>query len=261
MRLILLPFLALALLAQLTPLSTIPQGTRTIEAALIVPTNSAINICRQSTVAVVRATAATLTIANGAGATAPQYFFFAYPFPKSRQTAAATTLTITAGTASGTVYLYAKLNADGTTLSYTVLNTTANTLTCTTGPACTFASTNSSTASSIRNTGIYLWSWTMTTGEFDVGGGAQWETARDCWVDMITVSNVGAATTILTADGQTTPFQLFPTTAIEAGQAFVVTIPGGMYFESGLSITAGAVSSIHVKARFALAQKTPLSVP
>ena len=71
MRPVFLSLVALAAFAQ-PYLSTIPQGTRTIEATLIVPTNSAINICRQSTVDVVRATAATLTIANGAGATAPQ---------------------------------------------------------------------------------------------------------------------------------------------------------------------------------------------
>lgn len=207
--------------------------------------NAATQLCSGSTLSVTRTSGTILSLGNSSSATLPQTVRFGY---KSRQLTAATTLTMSAGTATGTITVFAFNDAG--TLALGVINPTANTMACASSIGCTVATPGSVTGQNIINTGMPIWTWTITSGAFDVSGGTQQQTGQDCWVDNITISNnTASAVTLVLTDNQSTPIVLLPTVSLAANSTTEIVWPGGVYFESGMKLTSGTASALTVKVR------------
>jgi hypothetical protein len=116
-----------------------------------------------SSVVVSRTSGTALSIGAGSSAAAPQYVTF---HPEARAITTAITLTLTSGSASGVVNIYAYLPASGT-LSWVVEDTSGNTVTFADGSVFTkpgFLLANYPSA-------VLVYSWTITAGAFVSGGG------------------------------------------------------------------------------------------
>lgn len=243
----LLLLLALPLMAQFdttrTTFTTAQPGLLVFETSELLP-NSATQMCQGSNVTVTRTSGTALSLAPTATATAPVSYRFGW---RTRQQTSANTLTISSGSGSGTVELFAYLNNG--VLSLGIINQTSNTIACTGTTACS-VTTNGTTQSAVFRNGTPIWTWTITSGAYDVSGGTQMQTAKDCWVDQIWLSNYGAsATTVILSNGLGAPFVLLPTVTLQPNTATEVVIPGGAAFESGMLVTASAVSSINIRVR------------
>lgn len=187
----------------------------------------------------------TLTIGFGASASAPQYIRFGY---RSRALTATNTLTLTSGSGTGSVSVYAFLTP-GNTLSFFALDTSGCVFTIGTGSVVT------APGATIPFGAILIYVIPVNAGVFGAGSGQLNPT--DCWVDSIEVANItGTAATILAADGQGTPIQLFPTQSVAANSTLLYTHPGGRFFDGGLFLTAGTASALHVSVRLCRLHKT-----
>lgn len=229
---------------------------------------SAVTVTDTHNVSVVRASSTTLTIGNGASATAPQTVRALganngeyYP----RQFTSANTLTSTAGGASGTIWIYVLPTAGtGTTVtsfSTVILSNLGGTLTCTGTPTCQVVSTQSTVGRQAIARGVYIAAATMTAGSpatFDTSGVTIQSQNQNAWMRSITISNItGGAVTVTLTDGK--GLQYGQTLSIAANTTYEVTMaPAGYetFFERGLIVTASAVSSIIVKPKFITARLT-----
>lgn len=247
MRYLTLLIFSLSLHAQFdttrTTFTTAQPGLLVFETSELLPA-SATQICQGSNVTVTRTSGTALSIAPTASASAPVSYRFGW---RTRQQASANTLTISSGSGSGTVELFAYLNNG--VLSLGVINGTSNTIACTGATACA-VTTNGSTQSSVFRAGTPIWTWAITSGAYNVSGGTQQQTAKDCWVDQIWLSNItGSAATVTITDGRGVPFTLVGMVTVAANSTTEIVIPGGSAFEGGLQMTAGTASAINVKVR------------
>lgn len=225
-----------------TTFSTAPTGLLRFETSELMP-NASTQLCQGTASTTTRTSGTALSIGATSSATLPVSYRFGY---KTRQQTAANTLTITAGTGSGTVEIYAYLDGSSA-LAIGIVNPTGNTLTC--SGACAITTPGTVLANQIRQA-LFVWTWTVTSGAFNVSGGIQKSLASDCWVDQIWLANTSAGTvTVVLSDGRGAPFLLLPTVSLLANTTTQVVIPGGAAFESGLLVTAGTASAINVRVR------------
>lgn len=205
--------------------------------------NAATQMCSGSTVSTTRTSGTVLSVGTSSSATLPQSVRLGF---LTRQITAAVTATLTAGTGTGTVTVYAFLSG-ANVLSFGVINPTSNTISC---AGCTTASPGSVTGQNIIAIGMPLWTWTITSGAWDVSGGTQKQTGQNCWVDRLEFSNLTAgAVTVTATDSQGTPLQAFPAISLPANGYTLVVWPGGKFFEGGLKLTAGTASAINAGVR------------
>jgi hypothetical protein len=208
-----------------------------------------------STIKVTSPTTATLSIANGSSASAPQYVRFN---PRSRAVTSAVTLTITGGSGSGVVNIYAYLTASNA-LEWLVEDTAGLTYT---APANGVVVADPGFQPANYSNLTLLWSWIVTSGAFataggTLNGGTDQQLSTDCWVDAIEVSNITSSAATLTAtDGQTTPIQLFDAVSIPGNSCSSYIHPGGRFFDGGLFLTAGSASALQVNVRLARLRRT-----
>lgn len=217
------------------PANAVPfESSETLDA-------SAVRACSSSSVVVTRTDGTHLSIGNGSSASAIQFVRFG---TKTRFVTSAVTLTATAGTGSGTVQMYGQLTAAGA-LQIVLAHNTSNTFTLSAG---TVLGSNVPIASGTPF--VLLYSWTMTSGSFDVSGGTDQGTNLDCWVDEIDLANttVGAVTFTIT-DSQGTPINGYKAQSLAANTSLAVQWPGGRFFDGGMQINAAAANSIDVHFR------------
>lgn len=205
---------------------------------------SPIQICSTGTVTVTRSSASVLALASGASANAPQAVRFN---PITRQLTAAVNLTITGGSGAGSVDIYGIL-MDDKTMELRAINRTSNTLTC--GSGCTIIpATNTVSVQSIMSKGVFLYTWSTSNGQW-ANAGTNIQTATDCWVDSITLTNLtGADVTVTGTDGLTNAFTVLPESKIAANQMVVVNFPGAKFFEKGLLLNSGTAGALDVSVR------------
>jgi hypothetical protein len=181
----------------------------------------------QSTISVTRTSGTVLSVGASSSASAPQYVRFN---PKSRVVTSALTLTLTAGTGTGVVEVWAELTASGTII-FRVVSNDGNTYTLTgTGSLI-------STAAGFQPApnGVLIWAWSTTSGAFDTtsvgtvypsGPAGDQQLSTDSWVDSIEAANTTAgAVTLLAQDGLGTPIQLFPTASLAANSTMSYVHP------------------------------------
>lgn len=196
---------------------------------------ASVRICSSSTVAVTRSSGTVLSIANGAGSTAPQFVRFGF---KTRALTAAATLTISSGSATGSVDIYGQLSAGS--LALIAFNRSTNTL--------SFPGGTVVTAPPPTVNLILLYSWAISSGNWAVSGGTDQQTNVDCWIDELDITNTtSGAVTVSVADGQ--GLSLFGTASIPANTTQGMVAPGGQFFDGGASITAGTASALTLHAR------------
>lgn len=247
--------LVLALLGILTA-SLMAQGPLPAnwrESSELLPA-AAVVVTSPHNVVVTRTGATTLSIGAGASATAPQTVRIKGPLNgqfKTRSLVSALTLTSTVGGGTGTIYVYGI--ATGANLEIVVINNLGGTMTCTGASTCTVSTSTGAAGRAALNSGVYLWSWTMTTGTpatFDTSGGASQPTVvPDAWVERFEIVNVtGSPVNVTVANGAgswTTGTISVPANTV---WSYKFGEPRqGQYFEGGMSVTAGAVSAIRMK--------------
>lgn len=230
--------------------------------------NASTNVSDPHNVSVVRTSGAVLTIGNGASATLPQTVRAVGPSSGNyftRQFTSAMTLTSAAGGLTGTIYVYAvPVTGAGTTatsMQIVVISNLGGTLNCAGAYTCTVVTRGSTLATTAKGTGVYLAAATMTAGSpatFDVSGVTIQTQGVNAWVRGILVANVtGSAVTLTAVDGR----------GVAAGQAWSIPAntttalnfsePGyEVFFERGLTLTAGTASALNVIALRVLPQLT-----
>lgn len=247
LRLIFPLLLPLVLLAQTgtptrTTWTTAPQNAVAFETAAVSLPASAVQICSAGTVTVTRTSGTVLSLGNGAAATTPQY---ARLTPRSRSITAAVTLTISSGSASGTVEVYGFIKPDRT-FEFRALNNTTNVLALSAG---TVVGAGSAQSAETRALGTLLYSWNITSGSWDVSGTNK-QTASDCWVDYLELANkTASAVTITATDGLGTPVAMFTSASLPANTTWTIVVPGGRFFEQGLKVTVGTAQAVDLYAR------------
>ncbi len=200
---------------------------------------AATRACSASTVVVTRTSSTVLSVGNSASSSAIQ---FVRLNPKTRFVTAAVTLTLTAGTGTGSVDIYGQLKPDGT-LQFVAYNKSSNTL--------AWGSGNSIVnAPNPTPAGVLLYSWTITTGAWDVSGGTDQQPNTECWIDQIVLSNTTAgAITVTITDSQSTPLNTYKAVSVAANATVIIALPGGKYFDGGMKINASAANSIDAEWR------------
>jgi hypothetical protein len=231
--------------------------------------NAATNVSDPHNVSVVRTSGTVLTIGNGASATLPQTVRAVGPSSGNyftRQFTSALTLTSAAGGLTGTIYVYAVPVTTGgsvtpTSMQVVVISNLGGTLNCSGSYTCTVVSRGSTLATQARGSGVYLAAATMTAGSpatFDVSGVTIQTQNVNTWARGLLVANVtGSAVTLTAVDGR----------GVAVGQAWSIPAntttalnfsePGyEVFFERGLTLTAGTASALNVAVFRVLPQLT-----
>lgn len=222
-----------------------PDATR-FETMELVGT-SATRACSFSTVSVTRTSGTALSVGAGASSTAPQEVRFG---TKTRAITTALTLTLASGTGTGTVNFYGQLQPDGTMKLVAEYND-GNTYTFTAGLL------QSLPGPAVANPKVKLFSWPVTAGAFASSGSVDFQLNRDCWIDLILLSNfTGSAATVTLTDNQGTPLNMLNAVSIAANSTSLIVFPGGIFVDSGMQINASATSSIQAKWRGAIKRQT-----
>jgi hypothetical protein len=230
--------------------------------------NAATNVSDPHNVSVVRTSGTVLTIANGASATLPQTVRAVGPGSGNyftRQFTSALTLTSAAGGLTGTIYVYAVpvtgSGATATSMQVVVVSNLGGTLNCTGSYTCTVVTRSSTLATTARGTGIYLAAATMTAGSpasFNVSGVTVQTQNVNAWVRGILVANISDSPVTLTAvDGRGVSAGTSWAIPANTTTALNFSDPGyEVFFERGLTLTAGTASALNVIALRVLPQLT-----
>lgn len=225
--------------------STAPIGADLIESSEILSTTSA-QLCARTTVALTRTAADTLAI--GAACTATDRCWLRFATESQAVAAGTTTVTFTTPGAldDGRVLVYAKRTSAAAYTIYIGHDLPTATLTCAGSPGCTVVSG----VTSFPPDTLPIGSWLITDGAVIAGTGVASNGAATCWVDLVTLSNITAgAITVTAADVRGTPLGFLTSVSIAANSTSVISLPGGMRFEGGVTMLASADDSINVKFR------------
>ena len=210
---------------------------------------SATNICSRTQVTTVRQTSTTLTLANGASASAPQAIrTISASAPRTRAFSAPVTVTITGGTGVSSLVEFWAVPTS-TSVALYVINNSGSTISC--SPSCTVVLGSSAGATTAR-AGVRLATWSVSAGTpvtWDVSGGTNYNAAFDCNLQSISLFNNSAgvvSVTLTTAGGTSMPWLPTPLT-LDPGSIFSMTAPAtgstagpttGIYHEGGLNVSA-----------------------
>lgn len=239
------PVVAAPQVVQTPGFSSAPVGGDLLEYTEPLSTTSA-QMCARTTVALTRTAADVLAI--GAACTATDRCFLRFPSESQAVAAGTTTVTFSTGGAGddGRVFVYAKRVSASSYTIYVGHDLPTATLTCAGSPGCTVVAGITSFPPDVLPIGT----WTITNGAVIAGTGVAYNGASTCWVDMLTLTNKTAgAITVTAADVRGTPLDLLTTVSIAANTTYVISLPGGLKFEGGMTLVASADDSINVKVR------------
>jgi hypothetical protein len=239
------PVVAAPQVVQTPGFSSAPVGGDLLEFSEPLSTTSA-QMCARTTVALTRTAADVLAI--GAACTATDRCFLRFQSESQAVAAGTTTVTFSTGGASddGRVFVYAKRVSATSYTIYVGHDLPTATLTCAGSPGCTVVAGITSFPPDVLPIGT----WTITNGAVIAGTGVAYNGASTCWVDMLTLTNKTAgAITVTAADVRGTPLDFLTAVSIAANTSYVISFPGGLKFEGGLTLVASADDSINVKIR------------
>lgn len=239
------PAVAAPQITQTPGFSTAPIGGDVLEYSEPLSTTSA-QMCARTTVALTRTAADVLAI--GAACSVTDRCFLRFPSESQAVAAGTTTVTFSTGGAGddGRVLVYAKRTSATAYTLYVGHDLPTATLTCAGSPGCTVVAG----VTSYPPDTLPIGSWTITNGAVIAGTGVAANGAATCWVDLLTLTNTTAgAITVTAADVRGTPLDLLTAVSVAANSTYLISFPGGLRFEGGLTLAASADDSINVKFR------------
>lgn len=245
--------LVLALLATLPAWSQGPLPANWREASELLPAAPVV-VTSPHNIVITRTSSTALSIGDGASASAPQTVRLRGPANgqfRTRQLTSALTLTSTTGGGTGTIFVFGI--PSGNNLEIVVVNNLGGTLTCTGSTPCSISTSAGAKGRQAIGSGIYLYSWGMSTGSpatFDVSGGVSQPTVvPDAWLERVEITNTtGSSVAVALQNAPGTWATGTVTIPLGTVWSYKFGEPRqGQYFEGGLQVTAGTANALRIK--------------